>query len=56
MTGLHDTDIRLGDVWELTSAADGDAPLFSGLDCLYQNLALESVTQEGDVFYDPEFG
>ena len=56
MTGLHDTDIRLGDAWELTCAADGDAPLCSGLDCLYQNIALEAVTQEGDVFYDPEFG
>lgn len=56
MTGLHDTDIRLGDAWELTSAADGDAPLCSGPDCLYQNIALEAVTQEGDVFYDPEFG
>lgn len=27
MTGLHDTDIRLDDNWQLTRAADGDAPL-----------------------------
>ena len=31
MTGLHDTDIRLTDAWELTRAADGDAPLCSGV-------------------------
>lgn len=56
MTGLSDTDIRLSDAWQLTQAADGDAPLCSGLDCLYQNIALEAVTQPGDVFYDLEFG
>ena len=56
MTGLSDTDIRLSDAWQLTQAADGDAPLCSGLDCLYQNIALEAVTQPGDMFYDLEFG
>lgn len=56
MTGLSDTDIRLSNAWQLTQAADGDAPLCSGLDCLYQNIALEAVTQPGDVFYDLEFG
>lgn len=56
MTGLSDTDIRLSDAWQLTQAADGDAPICSGLDCLYQNIALEAVTQPGDVFYDLEFG
>ena len=56
MTGLSDTDIRLSDTWQLTQAADGDAPLCSRLDCLYQNIALEAVTQPGDVFYDLEFG
>lgn len=56
MTGLKDTDIRLSDEWKLTQAADGDAPLCSQFDCLYQNIALEAVTQPGDVFYDLEFG
>lgn len=56
MTGISDTDIRLNDNWQLTQATDGDAPLCSGLDCLYQNIALEAVTQPGDVFYDLEFG
>lgn len=56
MTGLHDIDIRLDDKWQLTQAADGDAPLCSELDCLYQNIILESLTQPGDLFYDEEFG
>jgi hypothetical protein len=56
MTGLNDTDILLSDDWRLTQAADGDAPLCSGLECLYQNIALEAVTQKGDLFYDPDFG
>lgn len=56
MTGLHDTDIRLADDWQLTRAADGDAPICSGFECLYQNIALEAETQKGDLFYDPNFG
>lgn len=56
MTGLHDTDIRLSDHWQLTQAADGDAPLCSELDSLYQNIVLEALTQPGDLFYDVEWG
>ena len=56
MTGLTDTDIRLSDEWQLTQAADGDAPLCSGLECLYQNIILEALTQPGDLFYDLTFG
>lgn len=56
MTGLNDTDIRLTDEWQLTQAADGDALLCSGLECLYQNIALEAVTQPGDLFFDESFG
>ena len=56
MTGLHDTDVRLSDEWQLTQAADGDAPLCSDLDCLYQNIILEALTQPGDLFYDSTFG
>lgn len=56
MTGLNDTDIRLNADWQLTQAADGDAPLCSRLDCLYQNIILEAQTQPGDLFYDEEFG
>lgn len=56
MTGINDTDVRLSDEWQLTQAADGDAPLCSGLECLYQNIVLEALTQPGDLFYDESFG
>ena len=56
MTGLNDTDIRLTDEWQLTQAADGDVPICTGQECLYQNIALEAVTQKGDLFYDLDFG
>lgn len=56
MTGLHDTDIRLSDEWQLTQAADGDAPLCYDLECLYQNIILEALTQPGDLFYDLSWG
>lgn len=56
MTGLKDTDVRLSDEWRLTQAADGDAPLCSDLDCLYQNIILEALAQPGDLFYDLTFG
>lgn len=56
MTGLHDTDIRLYDFWQLTQAAGGDAPLCTEKECLYQNIILEALTQPGDLFYDASFG
>ena len=56
MTGLHDTDVRLSDEWQLTQAADGDAPLCSDLDCLYQNIILEARAEPGELFYDLTFG
>ena len=43
MTGLHDTDIRLDEDGQLTQAADGDAPLCSGMDCFLQSIILEDV-------------
>ncbi len=56
MTGLYDTDILLDGEWRLTQAADGDVPLCNNLDCLYQNIILEALTQPGSVFYAPSFG
>ena len=56
MTGLHDTDIRLDEDGQLTQAADGDAPLCSGMDCFLQSIILEAQTQKGELFYDEDFG
>ncbi|WP_411676869.1 DUF2634 domain-containing protein [Caproicibacter sp.] len=56
MANLGDTDIRLDDSWQLTRAANGDAPVASGLDCLMQDIRLEAMTQEGELFYDADWG
>ena len=56
MTGLHDTDIRLDEDGQLTQAADGDAPLCSGMDCFLQSIILEAQAQKGELFYDEDFG
>lgn len=49
-------DIRVDDDWQLTRAANGDAPIISGNDEFIQSIKLESMTQEGDLFYDLEYG
>lgn len=49
-------DIRVDDDWQVTRAADGDAPTVSGTEEFLQSVRLESMTQEGDLFYDPEYG
>lgn len=56
MAGLNDTDIRLDDSYQLTKAASGDAPVVSGINCLLQDIRLEAVTQEGELFYDTAWG
>lgn len=50
------TDIKLDDDWQLTRAADGDAPMASDMEEFLQSIRLESLTQEGDLFYDLEYG
>lgn len=49
-------DIKLDENWQLTRAANGDAPIASDLEEFLQGIRLESMTQEGDLFYDPEYG
>ncbi|EES73440.1 hypothetical protein POTG_01735 [Paenibacillus sp. oral taxon 786 str. D14] len=56
MAGLMDTDIRLDESWQVTAAANGDALLISGLDCFLQDIRIEALTQEGEVFYDETWG
>ncbi len=50
------TDLKVDDDWQLTRAASGDAPVTEGTDEFLQEIRLESMTQEGDLFYDPEYG
>lgn len=49
-------DIKLSDGFELTAAATGDAPVTDELEGFLQNLKVEALTQEGELFYDEEFG
>lgn len=50
------TDIRLNEDLELVAAATGDTPLIRGTESLLQELKIEAQTQEGDLWYAPEFG
>lgn len=50
------TDIKLNDNWQLTPAASGDTPLTDNLEGLLQTIRTEAITQEGELFYDPDFG
>lgn len=56
MAGYSDTDIKLDESWQLTQAANGDAPIVSGIECLIQDIKLEALTQEGELFYDLTYG
>ncbi len=50
------TDIKLNDEWQLTPAASGDAPVTDNVEGLLQTIRTESITQEGELFYDTDFG
>lgn len=56
MAGLNATDIRLDDSWQLTQSANGDAPTASGFECVLQDIRLEALSQEGELFYDTDWG
>ena len=49
-------DIKLDDDWQLTPAATGDAPVTDDESGFLQTLQIEALTQEGELFYDEEFG
>ncbi|CAH8721366.1 DUF2634 domain-containing protein [Paenibacillus melissococcoides] len=56
MAGLHDSDIRLDANWQPAAAANGEALLVTDYDCLFQDIRLEALTQEGELFYDESWG
>ncbi|MBU5312213.1 hypothetical protein KQI38_09255 [Tissierella carlieri] len=56
MAGLYDSDIKLDENWQLTSAVNGDVPLASDTDCFIQDIRLEALSQEGELFYDELWG
>lgn len=56
MAGYNDTDIKLTESWQLTQATNGDAPITADIECLIQDIKLEALTQEGELFYDSDYG
>lgn len=56
MAGYNDTDIKLTESWKLTQATNGDAPIIADIECLIQDIKLEALTQEGELFYDSDYG
>ncbi len=49
-------DIQLDAEWQLTPSAGGDFLTLTGYDCLLQEIQVEALTQEGDLWYDSGFG
>ena len=49
-------DIKLDDDWQLTPAATGDAPITDDESGFLQTLQIEALRQEGELFYDEDFG
>lgn len=49
-------DIKLNEDWQLTSHTNGDILTISDKECLLQDIRLEAVTSEGDLFYDTSYG
>lgn len=56
MAALNDVDIKLDEDWQLTPAANGDALLTSGIEGILQSIKCEALSQEGELFYDEEWG
>ena len=50
------TDIALDENWQPAVRSNGDFATVSDLDCLMQEIRLEALTTQGELFFDPEFG
>lgn len=49
-------DIKMSNDWQLTAAATGDAPITNNVEGFLQTLRMEALSQEGELFYDEEWG
>lgn len=49
-------DVRLDDNYQIAAQANGDAALISDDDCYMQALRVEAASNEGDLWYDPDWG
>lgn len=50
------TDIALDENWQPAVRSNGDFATVSDMDCLIQEIRLEALTTQGELFFDPEFG
>ena len=53
---MVDVDIYLNDLYQLENDRTGKCKLVDGSDLMIQNIKLEALTQEGDLFYDSSYG
>ena len=49
-------DILLNENYQPVSDISGDAQRISDYDCVLQDIKMEAVTTEGELFYDKEYG
>lgn len=50
------TDIALDANWQPVTRSNGDFATVTELDCLMQEIRLETLTTEGELFFDSGFG
>ena len=50
------TDIALDENWQPAVRSNGDFATVSDMDCLIQEIRLEALTTQAELFFDPEFG
>lgn len=53
-TGEHMTDIKLDDQWQPVADGTGDAGMVSDDECWMQDLRLEALTEEKELFYEDD--
>lgn len=56
MISLNSTDIRLDEKGQPMLVQTGEADLIEGVDCWFQDVKNEAITQEGELFYDTSYG
>lgn len=56
IVGLDDTDIMVDQNGQPVADKNGDLAIVSGDDCWKQDLMLEAHTDEGELFYEDEYG
>lgn len=56
MNDLETTDLALSDDGQMLVGMDGEPKTINNLDCFFQDIKNEAITQEGEIFYDDTYG